>query len=142
MELAYPEGPDSIPAAKRIYWDLPAEQPIEQFLPPQVEGIGRTLPAEGVGLGGFALRLGSAGYPNLKLTVQRIQDAKGEAWVFMVDTHDAFSPASFHPPRDHPDAAAWLALQARNRQLKEHIETALERAGLVTLNSLLKQELQ
>lgn len=142
LELAYPDGPDSIPAVKRLYWDVPSEQPVEQFLPPVAEGVGHTLPPQGAVQGGYALRLGSAGYANLKLTMQRLRDAQGDVWVFMVDTHDAFSPSSFHPPRDHPDAATWLALQARNRQLKEQIENALAQAGLVTLNSLLKQQLQ
>ena len=42
----------------------------------------------------------------------------------------------------HPDAAAWIALQAANRELKGRIERAWEAAGLLTHNSLLRRELQ
>jgi hypothetical protein len=55
----------------------------------------------------------------------------------MVDTHDAMPL-----PPGHPDAQAWKALQATNRTLKEIIEQALEKEGLVTFNSLLRCDLQ
>ncbi len=142
MELAYPGGPACIPEKKRLYYDLPVERPVEEFLPPAAAAeICQAIPAEGGGLRGWAFRLGSAQFPHLKLKMQKIDYNHGTVWVFMVDTHDAYSKNSARPPADHPDEAAWTALQTANRQLKEQIERALEAAGLTTFPSLLRRDL-
>jgi hypothetical protein len=142
MQLAYPDGPDTIPANKRVYVDLPQAQPVTDFLPPApaAVGIGQCLTSAD-GLPAYSLRLGSAHFCHLKLKMQQVECHQRRAWVFMVDTHDAFSRASRFPPPHHPDAQAWNALQAGNRELKEKIERAFEQAGLVTFQSLLRDDL-
>lgn len=143
MEQAFPGGPETIPEKRRVYYDLPLDRPVADFIPPApaAEGICQVLPAEGGGFRGFAFRLGSANFPHLKLKLQLIDYDHTTVWVFMVDTHDAFSREQAKPPLDHPDALAWLKLQAQNRELKERIELALEKAGLTTFNSLLRRDL-
>jgi len=148
MALAYPGGTATIPEKKRLYFNLPAEHPVTDFLPPAppAEGIVQALPADGSATGGsacggWAFRLGSARFPHLKLKVQFLKNDGCPVCVFMVDTHDAFSRTSAQPPPEHPDAAAWLELQSANRQLKENIERAFEADGLTTFQSLLRSDL-
>jgi len=139
MRLAYPGGPHTIPTKKRIYYDLPLDRPVTDFLPPApaAQDICQVLPRAGECIGGYAFRLGSAHFPHLKLKVQLIDYNHASTWVFMVDTHDAMPL-----PAGHPDARAWKNLQATNRTLKEIIEHALEKEGLVTFNSLLRCDLK
>jgi hypothetical protein len=129
--LAYPGGSNTVPTAKRVFLDSAADQPLEPLLrPPLCEAL-RT--PEGK-LRGYALRLGSAGYPHLKLQV--VGQNEGADWIFAVDTHDALQLDA-----NHPDAAGWRKLQAGNRQLKAQIEQAWEAEGLLTFNGLLRREL-
>jgi hypothetical protein len=139
LELAYPGGEETIPAKKRTYLHLTAEQPLETFLPPApaANGIGQVLPAAGGRSRGYSFRLGSATFPHLKLQV--IDYENGTALVFTVDTHDAFQPGL---TPDHPDARMWRALQESNRKLKEQIEHAWELAGLTTFHTLLREGLE
>jgi hypothetical protein len=144
MELSYPEGPASIPPKRLPYFHLPQDQPLENFLPPAplATGIAQAITSNSQALPGYAFRLGSAGFAHLKLRAQQVEHAGRTTWVFMVDTHDAFSKDSKVPPADHPDAPQWLALQNANRLLKGKIEAAWEQHGLATFNSLLRQDLQ
>jgi hypothetical protein len=130
LALAYPQGEETIPAARRAMLHLPADQPLEALLVPP---LAQTLATPQGARRGYALRLGSATFPHLKLQVTLREDA---ACVFSVDTHDAIR---LDP--GHPDAAAWGQLQAANRRLKEQIECAWEADGLQTFNSLLRREL-
>ena len=88
-------------------------------------------------IAGYTLRLGSATFPHLKLQVTDYHH--GAAWVFAVDTHDAF-------PRDllvegSPEQLAWAQLQQANRQLKEVVERAWAQEGLWTFHRLLQLDL-
>jgi hypothetical protein len=144
LALAYPSGSPSIPAKKRLYFELPPDQPLSAFVPPAVcaAGVCQELRGASGTPCGYELRLGSSGFAHLKLRVQPVQHRDGQTWVFMVDTHDAFSKDSRFPPPDHPDAKQWLLMQTANRVLKEKIEAAFEQNGLTTLNSMLREELQ
>ena len=144
MDLAYPAGPSSIPVKRLVYYDFPADRPLIDFFPPASlsAGIVQSIGGDDGEVHGYALRLGSAGFPHLKLRVQEVHHCGSKMWVFMVDTHDAFSKENRVPPADHPDAAHWLALQDSNRRLKEGIEAAWVEQGLATCNSLLRQDLQ
>ena len=95
------------------------------------------LSATGGGTRGYAFRLGSAAFPHLKLQV--VDYDRSGVLVFGVDTHDAFLP---NLPADHPDTLAWKVLQEGNRKLKEQIERAWEREGLMTFNRLLREGLE
>ena len=142
LTLAYPEGPASIPAKKRVYYDLPADQPAANFLPPAASAVGVCQELRTDTAPGYELRLGSSGFPHLKLRFQHMNANGKGTWVFLVDTHDAFSKESRFPPPGHPDAEQWLAMQHNNRVLKEKIELALEEQGLTTLNSILRGDLK
>jgi len=144
LALAYPGGLSTIPEKKQPYAAIPLDRPVSDFLPPAkvADGICHVLSAPGGGMRGFAFRLGSERFPHLKLKLQLIDYDNTTTWVFMVDTHDAFSRSSFHPPPDHPDAKSWRELQMHNRKMKERIEAQLEAAGLETFNSLLRRDLE
>jgi hypothetical protein len=131
LTLAYPEGPATIPPLKKPYFNPPAEQPVQDLLKPPVCA---ELHNRDGGLRGFALRLGSATYPHIKLQV--VHHKVLGPCVFSVDTHDELD---LDP--DHPDAAGWAQLQIANRQLKERIECAWEADGLLTFNASLRKEL-
>jgi hypothetical protein len=130
LQLAYPGGEHTIPPPRRDFLRLAPDQPLERVLVPP---LCQALPAPGGGSRGYALRLGSANHPHLKLQAVRHDDT---TWLFAVDTHDAIP---LEP--DHPDAARWAQLRTANRRLKEQIERAWEAAGLLTFNGLLRQEL-
>jgi hypothetical protein len=57
--------------------------------------------------------------------------------VFAVDTHDALGCAV-----SAEEAEVWSQLQAENRRLKERIESAWEKQGLLTFNALLRRGLE
>lgn len=130
LECAYPEGRSAIPSPQNAYLGLDTAQPLETLL---VSPVCQRLLRRDGGLRGYALRLGSARYPYLKL---QIVDHDDVGCVFSVDTHDGFSldPA-------HADAARWTELQTANRRLKEQIESVWQEAGLLTFNGLLRREL-
>lgn len=131
LQLAYPQGGDTIPSPQNAYLSLCTGQPLEELL---VSPVCQPLRSRDGSLRGYTLRLGSAAHPHLKM---QIVDHAEAGCVFGVDTHDAVSL----DPR-HPDASRWNTLQTSNRQLKERIERAWEEAGLWTFNALLRRELQ
>lgn len=144
FSLAYPDGEASIPESKTECLKLLPGQAVTdptslQHLPPAVLEVQRN--ADG-SLGGYALRLGCRHFLHLKLRAHRRVEGGQEHWLFMVDTHDAFSRDNHRPPPDHPDAPAWMALQKANADLKVQIERAWEAAGLETFNSLLRAGLE
>ena len=131
LSLAYPEGEEAIPPAKRAYGHIAPEQCLDDLL-----GLPVCLPlkTEDGRIRGYAFRLGSSRFPHLKLQV--IAQEMGEC-IFSVDTHD-----QLRLDPGHPDAAGWAQLQAINRELKEKIEHAWEADGLLTFNALLRRELE
>src|SRR5262249_37091535 len=121
---------------------LDAAEPLASYLlpAPAAQGIAQALKGEDGNVKGYAFRLGSAGFPHLKLQVTEYR-ARG-LWVFAVDTHDSFPRSVPAPPESDPDYAAWTALQKTNRQLKERVERAWEQDGLWTFNRLLRTDLE
>ena len=130
LNRAYPEGGETIPSPKNSFLTLEDDRPLESVL---VAPVCQPLLRRESGLKGYALRLGSARHPHLKLQIVEHQD--GDC-VFSVDTHDGFTLDS-----SDPDSARWADLQTANRRLKEDIERAWEEAGLLTFNALLRREL-
>jgi hypothetical protein len=131
LTLSYPGGEDMVPATRRPYLHIRADQPLEPLLTPPVCEL---LPAVEGRARGYAFRLGSARYPHLKL--QATDCDQHGTWVFSVDTHDII-----RLPPDHPDAAPLAQLQTLNQALKQQIEAAWEADGLLTFNALLRREL-
>jgi hypothetical protein len=130
LGLSYPEGQSSIPPSRQRFLAIGPHLELPFLL--EARDVCEKLVALDGRDRGYALRLGSAGFPHLKL--QAIHHDQGAAWLFAVDTHDALritvSPS---------EAAAWAELQAENRRLKERIERAWESQGLLTFNALLRQ---
>jgi hypothetical protein len=84
----------------------------------------------------FALRLGNARYPHMKLQIQPWPNAAG--FLLSVNTHDqvlALDPGS-------ADAAAFRALQSENQRLKEAIEQAWDHEGLPTFLRYLRDYIE
>ncbi len=141
LTFAYPGGERTIPEKRRAYLHIPADADIASYLPPAdaARGICQAIKGDDGTFRGYAFRLGSVGFPHLKLQVTDYKD--GTASVFAVDTHDAFPRTGNVPQSEHPDFEAWTALQKANRLLKEQIEGAWEEEGLWTFNRLLRQDL-
>jgi hypothetical protein len=130
LARAYPEGPQTVPANRRVFLNLTPEQDLEALLAPP---LGQTLKNPKGGLRGYSLRLGSAHFPHLKLQVARC--GADETWVLTVDTHDRVQLAA-----DDPDLGRWRSLQQANQVLKTAIERAWDADGLVTFQGLLRSE--
>lgn len=130
LRLAYPEGTE-IPANRQMFVGLPESMSLEEFL---ASVKAQSLPADGANSssGGYALRIGNAWYPHMKLLVRPYPGPPG--FVLSVDTHDKLPL-----PADHPEAAQFRALQERNKELARSIESAWEEEGLPTQQGLLRQ---
>jgi hypothetical protein len=140
LALAYPAGEYTIPEKRRVYFHIPPDADLASYLPaaPAAHGIGQVVKGEDGSIRGYAFRLGSAGFPHLKL---QVTSSVGDTCIFTVDTHDPFPRGAGRPPPGHPEYELWTALQKANRQLKERIERAWEEQGLWTFNKLLRLDL-
>ena len=81
----------------------------------------------------YALRLGNAAYPHMKMQIQSWPNPRG--FLLSVNTHDqvhVIDPGS-------SEAIAFLALQAENQRYKELIEQAWDEAGLPTFLRYLRE---
>ncbi len=130
LAIAYPSGavPDSI--RRRLDWsaiatvsELVALPPFERASKPNADPV-------------FALRLGNARYPHMKLQIQPWPHATG--YMLSVNTHDQI--LGLDP--NAPDADAFRALQAENARLKDAIETAWDTEGLPTFLRYLRDYLE
>lgn len=84
----------------------------------------------------FALRLGNARYPHMKLQVQPWPNEAG--FMLSVNTHDQI--LSLDPNAD--DAAAFRELQSENQRIKEAIEQAWAVADLPTFLGYLRKYIE
>jgi hypothetical protein len=142
LALAYPGGETDIPAKKRCVLAMPPGQNLLDHLANDVAVNECCTVARRDGkVRAIWLRLGCNHYPHLKLKIQLLEHKQGDIWLFGVDSHDKFSANYFVPPPGHPEADAWMKLQAQNRMLKERIETAWEQAGVATFNSQMRRDL-
>jgi hypothetical protein len=89
---------------------------------------------ESTGQKRWALRIGNAWYPHMKLVISPMGEGGGV--VFSVDAHDALSL-----PAGSPEESAFRELQRKNRELAADIESAWESAGVPTQAGLLKRYL-
>jgi hypothetical protein len=128
--LAYPEGPAAVPPHRHRYLAIAPDQHLEPLL--TAPDVCERLAGLDGATRGYALRLGSARFPHVKLQV--IFTDPG--CLFAVDTHDALRCSV-----SAAEAEAWRRLQAENRRLKEAIEAAWEKDGLLTFNALLRRGL-
>lgn len=82
----------------------------------------------------YALRLGSQGYPHMKLSLWEAY--YHDQFVFAVDTHDGFDFDT-----SSPGYQEWLEVKDQNRQRKQFIEKAWYEAGVPTLRGLKEKAL-
>ena len=130
LGIAYPgsEPPPSV--RKRLDWTRGVDAG-ELLTRPPFERVSKPTDERPI----FALRLGNARYPHMKMQIQP-WDAK-DGFLLSVNTHDhalAIDPNS-------PDADAFMALQAENQRLKVEIEQAWDEAGLPTFPRYLRDYL-
>ncbi len=122
MNLAYPgcEPPEVV--RRRLDWN-PGLDAATLLSEPPFERAGKS---KSTGTLIYALRLGNAAYPHMKLQIQPWANDAG--FLLSVNTHDqvlALDP-------DCGDMPAFRALQTENQRLKEVIEQAWDEAGLPT----------
>jgi hypothetical protein len=133
LGLAYPTGPPPEVVRRRLEW--PPDADAEALLThPPFERAGKGGEAGAAPI--FALRLGNARYPHMKLQVQPWPNAAG--FLLSVNTHDqilAIDPNA-------ADAPAFRELQAENQRLKEEIEMAWDREGLPTFLRYLREYIE
>src|SRR5262249_40738444 len=131
LQCAYPSGQIPPVVQKRICLDR--ERPISELLCcSPFENYTVEAPSHCTV---YALRLGSADYPNLKLEIRPFPNQTG--FVFWVNTHDHFVTVT----PDMPDAKAWTDLVRRNRDLKQAVERAWAAQKLPTFTSAMQEEL-
>lgn len=82
----------------------------------------------------YALRLGSAVYPHLKMEIRPFTNQLG--FVFWVNTHDQFisRQEACH------DMDLWRQVMEKNRDLKQAVERAWAAQGLPTFATALQEE--
>ncbi|MCA1685765.1 MAG: hypothetical protein LC745_07205 [Planctomycetia bacterium] len=122
MRLAYGDDDPPEVVRRRLDWD-PSHDAKALLSQPPFERAGKS---KSTGTTIYALRLGNARYPHMKLQIQPWPNHAG--FLLSVNTHDqvqAIDPAS-------GDMPAFRALQAENQRLKEVIEQAWDDAGLPT----------
>jgi hypothetical protein len=130
LGIAY-AGSEPPPAVRRRLDWTPVLDASDLLSRPPFERVGKT-PADKLI---YALRLGNARYPHMKMQVQPWDARLG--FLLSVNTHDhalALDPSS-------PDADAFMALQAENQRLKVEIEQAWDEAGLPTFPRYLRDYL-
>lgn len=84
----------------------------------------------------FAIRLGNEIYPHMKLKIVFLPLQR--LWLYSVDSHDTF----LHAPDGSSDADGLTELKAHNAALAGDIETAWDRAGLLTAKGLLRLKIK
>jgi hypothetical protein len=132
LQLAYPNGvvPDSI--RRRLEW--PAAHDADTLLgSPPFERAGKS---KTTGTPIYALRLGNARYPHMKLQIQPWPNAAG--FMLSVNTHDQV--LSLDPSA--ADLPAFREIQTENQRLKEEIEHAWDAAGLPTFLRYLREYIE
>jgi hypothetical protein len=132
MAIAYPEGEATVPDPRRPFFAMASNQPLAALL--EMPNICEKLFSPDGRLRGYAFRLGSTRFSHLKLQVTALDG--GGTLVFSVDTHDAL-----RCPMTDDERQVWAQIQAANRRLKEDIELAWEKNGLLTFNGILRRGL-
>jgi hypothetical protein len=129
--LSHAYGEAEIPEVVRRRADWPEGQDVPSLLArAPFERANRASPGVAAI---YALRLGNARYPHMKLQIQPWPNSWG--FLLSVNTHDqvhSIDPGS-------PESTAFLALQAENQRIKETIEQAWDEDGLPTFLRYLRE---
>ncbi|MGP0064831.1 MAG: hypothetical protein ACLQGP_14690 [Isosphaeraceae bacterium] len=132
LELAYSSGVVPEMVRRRLKWreDCAAD---ELLSGPPFECTGE---APGRQTSIYALRLGNARYPNMKLQIQPWPNDAG--FMLSVNTHDQVAGVSLSVV----DAQVFRDLQSENQRLKEAIEQAWDESGLPTFLRYLRDYIE
>jgi hypothetical protein len=133
LGLAYPAGSPPEAVRRRLEWPADCDAATLLGRAP-FEKVGKAAASGGAPV--FALRLGNARYPHMKLQIQPWPNAAG--FILSVNTHDqvlALDPGA-------EDAAAFRELQAVNQRIKEAIEQAWDQEGLPTFLRYLRDYIE
>lgn len=131
LELSYPDVPVPEAVRRRLSWqETPGPVPLHE---PMKFESSRSGPDNAPI---YAIRLGNAFYPHMKLQVQPWPSPAG--FLLSVNTHDQVAP----PDPDSPEAEGFRTLQTANQLYKQRIETVWEEAGLPTFLGYLKDYIQ
>jgi hypothetical protein len=84
----------------------------------------------------FALRLGNAVYPHMKLRFSR--PPSDDVLIASVDSHDAMLQA----PEGSPDSSALEELKSYNAELGQRINCEWAQAGLLTEHEYMRRKIQ
>ncbi|MFO0951269.1 MAG: hypothetical protein U0835_08975 [Isosphaeraceae bacterium] len=132
LDLSYPTGELPEVVRRRLEW--PDGVDADQLLNgPPFERVGKD---KSGGSSIYALRLGNAQYPHMKLQIQPWPNEAG--FLLSVNTHDqilGLDPGA-------ADLPAFRAVQSENQRIKEAIEEAWDRAGLPTFLRYLREYLE
>ncbi len=119
---------------------------VQRLIPPEGCDVRKWLMSEAVerdpadaplhAIRSFALRLGNAQYPHMKLRLSR-PPRDGE-YLFSVDAHDAF----LHAPPSSPDHKMLEDLKRHNAAIAAAINSAWDAAGLLTERNYLRRKIQ
>jgi hypothetical protein len=129
LALAYPTSPPPEAVRRRLVWPDGVDAPTLLSHPP----FERASKSGQRGASIYALRLGNARYPHMKVQVQPWPNSAG--FLLSVNTHDQV--LALEPDAD--DLPEFRALQAENQKLKETIEQAWDEAGLPTFLRYLRE---
>ena len=132
LKLAHPSGEPPETVKRRLDWPENVA-PQELLSKPPFEKAGK---APGTNAPIFALRLGNARYPHMKLQIQPWPNDAG--LMLSVNTHDQIAGLDLALA----DAQGFKELQAHNQALKEAIEQAWEDEGLPTFLKYLRDYLE
>ena len=132
LSLAYPSSSPPEAVNRRLIWPTDVDATTLLSKPP-FEKAGKASAGKSPI---FALRLGNARYPHMKLQIQPWPNEAG--FMISVNTHDQV--LSLDP--NSQDSAAFRDLQAENQRVKEAIELAWAHAGLPTFLSYLRKYIE
>ncbi|WP_435010460.1 hypothetical protein P12x_001730 [Tundrisphaera lichenicola] len=130
LQIAYGDAEPPTSVRRRLVWE-PGIDPSTLLSGPPFERVGKIPSEQPI----YALRLGNARYPHMKLQIQAWDCPDG--FLLSVNTHDhvlAIDPSA-------PDAEAFMALQAENQRLKVQIEQSWDESGLPTFPRYLRNYL-
>jgi hypothetical protein len=128
---AYPSGP---PAATQRLLPPASFDPARWLMGDCTERDPADAPLAGVR--SFAMRLGNAGYPHMKLRLSR--PPREQVFVLSVDSHDGFLRAA----SGSSDGRRLEALKRSNAGIAAAVQAAWDAAGLLTERAYLRRKIR
>jgi hypothetical protein len=132
LQIAYDDSTPSEAVRHRLEWPEGVDAETLMSGPP----FERSGKSKSTGATIYALRLGNARYPHMKLQVQPWPNSAG--FMLSVNTHDQVLTLD----ASTVDLPAFREIQSENKRLKELIEQAWDSAGLPTFLRYLREYIE